>query len=66
MKHLWRLALQHRGRKMPAVMPEPLHPVQIEGFIRDGASRILSWLPSGKTDEVLAEMDRVADVVKRF
>ncbi|MBI2178593.1 MAG: LLM class F420-dependent oxidoreductase [Candidatus Tectomicrobia bacterium] len=44
----------------------PSDPVQIEGFIRDGASRILFWLPSGKTDEVLAEMDRVADVVKRF
>jgi len=33
-KHLWRLALQHRGRKMPAAMLEPLHPVQIEGFKR--------------------------------
>lgn len=28
------LPLQHRGRKMPAVMLEPLHPVQIEGFKR--------------------------------
>jgi len=28
------LPLRHRGRNMPAVMLEPLHPVQIEGFKR--------------------------------
>ena len=28
------MPLQHRGRKMPAAMLEPLHPVQIEGFKR--------------------------------
>jgi hypothetical protein len=28
------LPLQHRERKIPALMLEPLHPVQIEGFKR--------------------------------
>jgi len=28
------LLLLHRGRKIPAAMLEPLHPVQIEGFKR--------------------------------
>jgi len=44
----------------------PKDPSQIEGFIRDGAMRILFWLPSARADEVLREMDRLTDMVKRF
>ena len=41
-------------------------PKIVEGFINDGADRILFWLPSEGEKQVLGTMDSLVSIMEKF